>query len=58
MNWKHFYLKKIILKLMCIILINSCIIFQINFLRFILINFKRVVTNYLYVYQTNLILKN
>jgi hypothetical protein len=43
---------------MSFILINSCITFQIIFLKnFILVRFKRIEVNYLYVYQTNFILK-
>jgi hypothetical protein len=43
---------------MCFILINLCIIFQINFLKnLILIKFKGIEANYFYVYQTNFILK-
>jgi hypothetical protein len=43
---------------MCFILINSCIIFQINFLKnLILIRIKGIEANYLYVHQTNFTLK-
>jgi hypothetical protein len=41
---------------MCFILINSSIIFELNFLKnLILIRFKGIEANYLYIYQTNFI---
>jgi hypothetical protein len=59
---KNIYISKLILylnfKFMCFILINSCIIFQISFLIIsFLIWLKGIETNYLYVHQTNFILK-
>jgi hypothetical protein len=54
-----FILKNLIIfKLICFILINSCIIFQIKFFfNLISIRLKGIEANYLYVYQTNFILK-
>jgi len=41
---------------MCFILINSCITFELLFFKnLILIRFKEIEANYLYVYETNFI---
>jgi hypothetical protein len=54
-----FYISKnnFILKLTCFILINSCLFSNQFFKNLILIRFKGIEANHLYVYQTNFIFK-